>query len=767
MGAVQGVGFRPFVYRLAKELAVTGFIQNSPDGISLEAEGDHESLNVFLLRLQKEKPAIASIYNLEYSVHDPAGYEDFSIINSEQRGKISTTVLPDIAICKDCLQELFDPENRRYRYPFINCTNCGPRFSIINTIPYDRDNTSMKVFAMCSECQKEYDDPNNRRFHAQPNACPVCGPSIELWDSAGKIIAENNDALIKAAEMVREGKIIAFKGIGGFQLMTDARNKAAVEELRKRKHRNEKPFALMYPSLETIKQDCHVSVLEERLLLSVASPIVLLERKDNRKDLIAENIAPGNPYLGAMLPCTPLHHLLMYELGFPIVATSGNLNDEPICIDEYEALERLKGIADLFLVHDRAIVRQVDDSVVRVVAGREQVLRKARGYAPLPIHLNRNLPPMLAVGAHLKNTIAISTGEEIFISQHIGDLETEPAFAAFQKVIGDFKELYEVEPSKVISDLHPEYLSSKYAKEINDDVITIQHHYAHVLSCMADNEIEGNVLGVSWDGTGSGTDGTIWGSEFLLTSESGFERVAHFRNFYLPGGEAAVKQPRRTAVGLLYEMFGENVFDRTDLIPVQSFSEKDLQVIQQMLKKKINSPVTCSAGRLFDAVASIIGSRQEINFEGQAAIELEFLIDKSEQGYYPFEKDDSKESVIDWQPMIMDIISDMNTEADKGAIAAKFHNTLVEMIVRIAHKIKEQRIVLTGGCFQNKYLTERTVMRLTEEGFQPYWHQRIPPNDGGISVGQIMAARPPKSPEGEPGEDALKKSGYYITGDVV
>lgn len=739
-GSVQGVGFRPFVYRLASDMQLNGYIQNTSNGVIIEIEGTQTQLNNFLLRLQNEKPSIASVYNIEYSVHDIIGFNTFKIRNSNHTGKKTATILPDIATCKDCLQELFNADDRRYHYPFINCTNCGPRFSIIENIPYDRRSTSMKLFEMCPACKKEYDDVNDRRFHAQPNACPVCGPHVELWNAKNEVIAKHDEALIEAAKQICNGKIIAFKGLGGFQLLVDARNENAVTELRKRKHRNEKPLALMYSSLHKLKEDCNVSADEEKLLLSPAAPIVLLERKKN-KNTIADNIAPNNPYLGVMLPYTPLHHLLMYELNFPIVATSGNLSDEPICIDEQEALSRLQNIADIFLVHNRPVVRQVDDSIVRIVAGREQVLRRARGYAPLPIYLKKSLPQMLAVGAHLKNTIAVSNGKEIFISQHIGDLETEQAYSAFKKVISDFKSLYEAEPQQTICDLHPEYLSTKYAKQLSNDVVTVQHHYAHVLSCIADNEIEDDVLGVSWDGTGLGTDGTIWGSEFLLTNDKGFERVAHFRNFYLPGGEASIKQPRRTAIGILYEMFGEEVFERNDLITVQNFSSSELQLLKKVLKKKINTPVTCSAGRLFDAVASLIGLRQELNFEGQAAMELEFMIDKKVEANYSLDIKNKKPFVIDWQPMIVEIIYDIQHKIDKGIIAAKFHNTLVEMIVSIANKIGEEKIVLTGGCFQNKYLTEKAVMRLNEEGFKSYWHQRIPCNDGGISVGQIIALK--------------------------
>lgn len=573
-GAVQGVGFRPFVYRLATELNLVGWVLNSAQGVFIEVEGTKEVLDHFLLRLEKEKPPRAGIQSLEFSFLDPIGFDSFEIRQSDGSGERSVLVLPDIATCSDCLREVFDPADRRHLYPFTNCTNCGPRFTIIESLPYDRPNTSMKQFTMCPECQKEYDDPLNRRFHAQPNACANCGPHLELWDERGDVLSRYHDALLEAAKIVQGGKILALKGLGGFLFIVDARNEAVVILLRERKHREEKPFALMYPSLDLVKEQCEVSEFEERLLLSPESPIVLLSRKQSID--IAASVAPKNPYLGVMLPYTPLHHILMRELHSPVVATSGNLKDEPICTDEHEALDRLHGIADVFLIHNRPIVRHVDDSVVRVVLGRELVLRRARGYAPLPIHLKEALPNILAVGAHLKNTVALSVGKEIFISQHIGDLETKEAYSAFCKVIGDFRQLYEATPEFIACDMHPDYLSTKYAEDWGTPVIPVQHHHAHVAACMAENELEGPVLGVSWDGTGYGLDGTIWGGEFILTDEISFKGVGHFRQFRLPGGESAIKEPRRTALGVLYEIFGGKVSERKDLIPIQSFSEGEL-----------------------------------------------------------------------------------------------------------------------------------------------------------------------------------------------
>lgn len=758
-GAVQGVGFRPFVYRLAVELSLTGWVLNSSQGVFIEAEGHKQALDQLLLRLQAEKPPRSFIQSLEFSFLDAIGFESFEIRESSDTGAKTTLVLPDIAVCPDCLREIFDPTNRRYLYPFTNCTNCGPRFSIIESLPYDRAHTSMKHFAMCSECQREYENPLDRRFHAQPNACPVCGPYVTLWDNKGNICSTQHNALLGAVLLLCEGKIVAVKGLGGFHLMVDARNDEAVRRLRVRKHREEKPFALMYPSLEMVKEDCKVSEFEERLLLSPESPIVLLKRL-NPQSIIRNThspVAPGNPYLGIMLPYTPLHHILMQALGFPVVATSGNLSDEPICTDELDALKRLNNIADAFLVHNRPIVRHVDDSIVRVMLGRELVLRRARGYAPLPITVGTtHESPVLAVGAHLKNTVAMFAGDNVFISQHIGDLETAESLNAFHAVINDFQKLYDVQPRDIVCDMHPDYLSTKTAKGFGNTVTEIQHHYAHVASCMAENQLEGEVLGVSWDGTGYGLDGTIWGGEFLLTTQQSFRRVAALRQFRLPGGEAAIKEPRRVALGLLYEIFGADLFARHDIASLQAFSSGDLDIVQQVLARGLNSPFTSSAGRLFDAVASLIGLRQKLNFEGQAAMEMEFLTasNTTEESYeFQLSHDHSHQGdaqttaisdfhlpiFIDWSPMIKEILSDLKENLSPGIISTKFHNTLTDIIVRVAIIIRRQRIVLTGGCFQNTYLTERTVVRLEQEGFRPYWHQRVPPNDGGISLGQIYA----------------------------
>ncbi len=739
-GAVQGVGFRPYVYRLADELGLRGYVTNTPQGVIIDVEHNSEAIDRFLTRWPRELPPRAFIQSCEVSHLDPVGYQSFEIRTSAEGGSKTAYVLPDIATCPDCLRDVFDPGNRRHLYPFTNCTNCGPRFTIIESLPYDRANTTMKAFRMCSRCQEEYENPRDRRFHAQPNACPDCGPQLELWAANGRVNAQRHDALLAAAEAIRNGGIVAVKGLGGFHLMADARSEQTISTLRTRKRRTNKPLALMYSTLQHVLDDCVADDAEQRSLGSVESPIVLLHRRQGTSR-VASVVAPGNPYLGVMLPYTPLHHLLMRELEFPIVATSANLAEEPICTDEHEALRRLNGIADMFLVHDRPIRRHVDDSIVRVVAGREQVTRRARGYAPLPVTLSQPIPPTVAVGAHLKNVVAVSVGCDVFMSQHIGDLETGEAYRAFENALNDLTRLYEVVPEIVGCDLHPDYLSTRKARELNGSPVHAQHHYAHILSCMAENEIPPPVLGISWDGTGLGTDGTIWGGEFLLVDGDGYHRVGHLRSFPLAGGDAAVREPRRSALGVLYEAFGEECFGLQSLAD-DVFAPADLNTLRNMLVKRVNTVKTSSAGRLFDAAASLLGLCHRATFEGEAAMALEFAIaGKPSDEAYPFEiRGDDSILILDWQPLIVGLLADRDSGVSKSAIAARFHNALVEMMVAVAKRSKEPRVVLSGGCFQNKYLTERVIARLRVEGFQPYWHQRVPPNDGGIALGQIVAA---------------------------
>lgn len=751
-GAVQGVGFRPFVYRLGVEAGLHGWVGNSTSGVTIEAEGDPGRLEVFRRRLELEKPPNSSIHSLEEMHLDPVGYPDFQIVESTP-GVKTTIILPDIATCPDCLREVLDPANRRFRYPFTNCTNCGPRFSIILSLPYDRPRTTMRIFEMCDVCLAEYADPADRRFHAQPNACPECGPSVQAWNRTGHLLASGEAGLQEVERCLRGGQVAAVKGLGGFLLMLDARNQEAVERLRRFKGREEKPFALMYQSIEQVRADLEVSEAERRLLQSPACPIVLLCRKQG--SVIAPGVAPGNPYLGAMLPYTPLHHLLLSDLGFPLVATSGNLKDEPICTDEYQAVERLGAVADVFLVHNRPIVRPVDDSVARIIHGRESLVRRSRGYAPLPVLAGRKLPPLLAVGGHLKSTLAVSVFDQVFISQHLGDLETEEALRNFRDTARDFLALYEARPATVACDMHPNYLSTQEARKSGLQVHPVQHHYAHVLACMAEYDLAAPVLGISWDGTGFGPDGTVWGGEFLDIRERGYDRLAHLRPFRLPGGEAAVKEPRRSALGLLWEIFGEALFSETlspsgltssPLVPLQAFSSQELRLLQTALTRDINSPWTSSAGRLFDAVAALIGIRQVTSFEGQAAMDLEFSATGSDtERLYPFrliEPQGARGSSwrLDWEGMVAGILIDLRQGVSRADIARSFHNTLCAMMMETARKSRSRKVVLSGGCFQNRLLTETAIRVLTEDGVEVYWHQRIPPNDGGLAVGQLMAA---------------------------
>lgn len=765
-GAVQGVGFRPFVFRLAESMGLKGWVINSAQGVVIDIEGNADLLNTFLLCLEKEKPALSFIQSLESAFLDPKGFTSFEVRTSDAKGSKTALILPDIRTCPDCLAEIFDPHNRRYLYPFTNCTNCGPRFSIITGLPYDRPHTTMADFVMCDHCRAEYTDPRNRRFHAQPNACPDCGPQVQFWDSNGTHLTSMHQAISDAAEAIQDGRIVAVKGIGGFHLMADAGNEDAVRRLRRKKQREHKPLAMMFPSLEAIETRCHANALEKRLLTSPEAPIVLLRaRKDGRNGAqtttvsIAASVAPQNPYFGVMLPYTPLHHILMAKLNFPVIATSGNISEEPICIDENEAVDRLgrTGICDFFLVHNRPIARHVDDSIVCVRMGRQQVMRRARGFAPLPVNIQFPVNNCIAVGAHLKNTVALARSSNVFVSQHIGDLESPKAFDAFKKVIADFQTLYDAPAKTIAADLHPGYLSSQFAKSTDLPVINIQHHFAHILSCMADNHLHPPVLGIAWDGTGYGPDGTIWGGEFLKINAHGFDRAAHWRTFSLPGGEKAIREPRRCAVGLLYEIFGNDLFSNPSLTAVRSFSDPERGMLKAMIKKRLNSPVTSSLGRIFDAVAAILDVARYSQFEGQAAMALEFLAETVKTGKtYPLKfsaapvdfsaapASDHNTSpqpiIVDWEPMIRGILDDISRQMPVAIISAIFHNTLSEAAVQIARKTGEKRVVLSGGCFQNRYLTEKTVARLTDAGFAVYWHQRVPPNDGGISLGQAMGA---------------------------
>ncbi|MCC6630009.1 MAG: carbamoyltransferase HypF [Chloroflexi bacterium] len=749
-GVVQGVGFRPFVYRLATELGLAGWVSNGAQGVTIEVEGAPDALTVFLLRLEAERPPLAAIHSLEMTTLDPAGYAGFAIRASDAGGPKTALVLPDIATCADCLAEVLDPRDRRHGYPFANCTNCGPRYTIIEALPYDRLNTTMRGFPLCPDCRAEYEDPADRRFHAQPIACPRCGPWLELWASDGRVLAARDEVLARAAVAIRAGQIVAVKGLGGFHLLVDAGDAAAVQRLRRVKMREEKPFALMAASLAEVERDVLLDPLEARLLRAPEAPIVLLRRRPGATR-IAPGVAPGMTTLGIMLPATPLHHLLLARVGRPVVATSGNRADEPIQTDERAALTALTGLADLFLVHNRPIARHVDDSVARVVLDREMLLRRARGYAPLPVTVATALPPALAVGAHQKNTVAVALGRRVFLSQHLGDLEMAAAVAAFRTTIASLTNLFEARPAIVACDLHPDYASTRYAEATGLPVVRVQHHLAHVLACLAENEVAGPVLGVAWDGAGVGVDGAIWGGEFLRVDNAGWARVAHLRAFRLPGGEVAVREPRRAALGLLHALAGAVALDWTDLPPLATFTPRERTVLATMLARGASAPLTTSAGRLFDAVAALVGLRQRARFEGQAAMLLEqAAVESGAAPAYPvaLAVDGPGPLVVDWGPLVLAVVADVRAGMPASRIAARFHATLAEAIGLVAERVGLARVALTGGCFQNALLLELAVARLRRAGFRPYWHQRVPPNDGGIALGQAVAIGRAWSPDG-------------------
>ena len=775
-GAVQGVGYRPFVYRLATELELTGWVLNSAQGLFVEVEGTPNGVDSFCRLLQLEAPPRAQVQGLQIEELPPAGYTNFTIRHSDDNGAKTTLVLPDIATCPDCLAEIFDPTNRRYGYAFTNCTNCGPRYSIIRRLPYDRPHTAMADFPLCPACQAEYDNPMDRRFHAQPNACPVCGPQAAFWDTRGNAMATRSDPLDAAAAAIRQGLVVAVKGLGGFHLLVDARNSDAVERLRQRKQRPTKPFAVIFPSLAQAEEHCRLSPAEADLLQSPAAPIVLVQRRSDPPHTgqpICPGVAPGNPTLGIFLPYTPLHHLLLARLNFPVVATSGNLSDEPICIDNDEALVRLGAIADFFLVHNRPIERPVDDSVVRVLAGETQILRRSRGYAPLPIarpdrwadsqsgYAPSLAPPTgqvsLAVGGHMKNTVALAVGDNIFVSQHLGDLGNAHAFDAFQQAVASLTSLYETEPEVIVCDSHPDYPSAHFAVRLaaakGIPLVKVQHHHAHVLACLAENQkfdfwqksnFSSPVLGVAWDGTGYGTDGTIWGGEFLLVQAGGFRRVAHLRPFALPGGEAAVREPRRAAFALLYECFGEEILGWDWLPPIAGLPPQERRLFGRMIERGVNAPQTTSAGRLFDGVASLLGLCPRSSFEGEAAMALEFAADGQGGPAYDVRLHaaaEGKPLVIDWQPLLEGLLTDISQGQSVAHCAARFHSALAEVTVTVARQVGVPDVALTGGCFQNRLLSELTIDRLRAVGFHPHWHRQVPPNDGGIALGQVVAER--------------------------
>ncbi|MBK8230987.1 MAG: carbamoyltransferase HypF [Candidatus Eisenbacteria bacterium] len=745
-GAVQGVGFRPFVYRLAKELNLCGFVRNGCSGVLLEVEGSEASILTFERRLDEERPPRAVIAGIEPLRLEPAGHVGFRIVESDSSGAADAFALPDIALCDDCLRELLDPTDRRFRYPFINCTNCGPRHSILESLPYDRARTSMRRFTMCEACAAEYSNPLDRRFHAQPIACPDCGPHLTLWDSDGGQLAEGETALARSVSALRAGRIVAVKGIGGFQLLVDAGQEEAVRRLRTRKAREAKPFALMAPRLAQAQAIVQLSPTEERLLQSPEAPIVLARAL--RCANIAPSVAPGNPWLGVMLPYSPLHHLLLGDLNRPVVATSGNLADEPIVTDEHVAIERLGRIADLLLVHDRSIVRPIDDSVVRVVLGQAMLLRRARGYAPLPLTSIHRGAPVIALGAHYKNTVTLALGERLILGQHVGDLDSDAARVAFRRSVDDLATLHRTETPNVAFDLHPDYYCSRHARSLGGLGIPVQHHHAHVAAVAAECELSGPFLGVAFDGTGLGTDGTIWGGELLLCQDDRFDRLGHLRPFRLPGGDAAARDPRRSAFGLLHAA-GRAGGIPGQLAPLRALSSTERINFEQLCASGHSAPWCSSVGRLFDAVASLLDLTQRNRFEGEGAMLVEFaaesLPDPDPGGLpryqVPVTRRRNAPFLLDWEPLLQELLDDLAAERSVSRIAFDFHRALAAAVREAAVLSGVATVVLGGGCFQNPLLLTLALEELRAAGFSVHHGQRVPPNDGGISVGQAAVAR--------------------------
>jgi hydrogenase maturation protein HypF len=789
-GIVQGVGFRPFVYSLARSLNLKGFVMNSSKGVTIEIEGDNNS--TFIERLTREAPPLSQIMDVEVIQMPYYGYQDFQILKSEDEGSF-TLISADVSICKDCFKELFDKNDRRYLYPFINCTNCGPRYTITKSVPYDRPNTTMSVFQMCPECEKEYHSPEDRRFHAQPNACAVCGPHVELivkneinppsppfskGEMGGLIgkkvkIDEKENPIKETIRLLKQGYIVAIKGLGGFHLACDAMNEEAVNMLRLRKRKSNKPFALMAPNVETIKKFCDVSQKEEDLLISNRRPIVLLEKKETP---LPDAISPNNPCLGFMLPYTPLHYLLFY---YPfnenfrrlkpaatssgpstvdyrlmtnfdaLVMTSGNISEEPIVINNEEAVSKLSGIADAFLVHNRDIFMRVDDSVVRVMPNNSSLsfIRRSRGYVPDPILLHEDGPDVLGCGADIKNIFTLTKGSFAIPSQHIGDMENYETLQFFEESLMNLKDVYRVKPVVLAYDLHPMYLSTRWAlRQEGIQKIGIQHHYAHVASVMAEKGLKEKVIGVSFDGTGYGTDGNLWGGEILIADIEEFTRVGHFKYIPLPGGEVAVKEPWRITVSLIKDVAGDKTIPCLKSIGfIDKYGDKRIQDILKIIDQRQFSPLSSGAGRLFDAVSALMKVCDKNTFEGEAAIALEALTIPGIVDDYPVDIKLRAPIEIDFSQTVLKIMEDLAKGENKSIISSKFHNTLVTVIVRVVKRLSDlyvmKDVVLCGGVFQNMYLLERTMSSLTAMGMKVHIHEKVPTNDAGISLGQAYIIR--------------------------
>jgi len=739
-GIVQGVGFRPFVYQLARAHALTGQVANTASGVIIHVSGPPAAIDGFYQEIPRKAPPLAHITRIAIHAHPDTAYADFSIVKSEAGNTRFTLISPDMSVCEDCLQELFDPNDRRYRYPFINCTNCGPRYTIIDDIPYDRPKTSMKHFPMCARCQAEYEDPENRRFHAQPNACPVCGPQVSLYD-AGRRRINAADPIADTAALLQKGKIVAVKGLGGFHLAVDAGNDAAVIRLRRRKQREAKPLAVMARDPAAVARFAHLAPETEALLCTRHRPIVLLPKRSTT--LLSAAVAPANRYVGVMLPYTPLHYLLLAQDLTALVMTSGNLSDEPIAVDNDDAFTRLKDVADFFLIHNRDIYLRTDDSVTAVVERQTRFLRRSRGYVPAPVFLKDKTAPILACGAELKNTICLTRGEHAFLSQHIGDLENAATYDFFLHTIAHLRRILDVDPQCAAYDLHPDYLSTKYALSSGLEKIAVQHHHAHIVSCMAENRIEGPVLGLACDGTGYGTDGAVWGGEFMVAEAHRFDRVGHLAYVPMPGGAAAIREPWRMALSYLIDAFGEEGAD----LPLPFLKRIDAQkrnTVIQMLHRRFNAPLTSSLGRLFDGVAAITGLRNIIAFEGQAAMELEMAAAEETRKTYEYQWRDGPPLQIETRPIIKGVVRDVIEGVAADAVSATFHRTLAVMFGDVCKRLKREtglaRVVLSGGVFQNSRLLSQLLRELDAKEFAVYSHTIVPTNDGGIALGQAVAA---------------------------
>ncbi len=746
-GVVQGVGFRPFVFNTARRLELAGWVLNEADTVRIEVAGRPDRVESFLKALGQTPPPQARVERIDVVDIDPKDNHLprlFEIRASRGVSAPRPTIPADLATCPECLAEIRSEGQRRYRYPFTNCTNCGPRWSIIERLPYDRPRTSMVAFEMCPDCRREYEDPADRRFHAQPIACPACGPQVQMLDRMGRVVCAGDDALCECASAVLAGRIMAIKGLGGFQLLVDATSDDAVRRLRDRKRRYDKPLAVMIGSLDDVLHRCLLSPAEIAALRGHEAPILLVRRRLDEAAIvdIAPSVAPMNPYLGVMLPYTPLHHLLMEAIGRPIVCTSGNLSEEPMAITNEDAVKRLGSIADQFLVHNRPIVRPVDDSVMRLGPQGPQVLRRARGHAPQPIALGDTGPCVLAVGGHLKNTVALALDDQAVLSQHVGDLDNLASIDVHRRAIADLVDFFQCRPEAVACDLHPDYASTRTAQRLaaewNVPLIPVQHHQAHVAACMAEHRLEGPVLGFSWDGTGYGADGTVWGGEVLECFGDRFTRAGHLRTFMIPGGDRAGREPRCSAAGLLFEILG----DRASEMASAWFRPLELANMVTLLKRQFNSPRTSSMGRLFDAVACLCGLTPITSFEGEAAMELEYAADLRETAAYPLPETDGPDGpVADWEPLVRAILEDRRSGVEIQWLSARFHNAIVDWAEWVSARTDCTTVVLSGGCFQNAVLSKCIVERLSKRGLDVYTQKRVPPGDGGIALGQLRIAR--------------------------